>query len=109
MTLRHWRVVRPPEICISPLIYGGHQERNRRGGTESVPLIVGMGKAAELARKHLPDYDKKVRPLRDVLEEGILSSDSKHRIERPQNAAARQHLKHYLPRHRIRRAVNPSR
>jgi len=52
-----------------------------------VPLIVGMGKAAELARKHLPDYDKKVRPLRtfaapkwlrprrrDALEEGILSS-----------------------------------
>jgi cysteine desulfurase len=29
---------------FSPLVYGGHQERNRRGGTESVPLIVGMGK-----------------------------------------------------------------
>jgi cysteine desulfurase len=39
-----------------------------------VPLIVGMGKAAELARKHLPDYEKKVRPLRDELEEGILGS-----------------------------------
>ena len=57
---------------VSPFIHGGHQERNLRGGTESVPLIVGMGKAAELAHKTLPGYDKKVRPLRDALEEGIL-------------------------------------
>jgi cysteine desulfurase len=59
---------------FSPMIHGGHQERNLRGGTECVPLIVGVGKAAEVARKHLPGYEKKVRPLRDGLEEGILSS-----------------------------------
>ena len=46
----------------SPFIHGGHQERNLRRGTESVPLIVGMGKAAELAHKHLPEYDKKSAP-----------------------------------------------
>jgi cysteine desulfurase len=59
---------------ISPYVYGGHQERGLRGGTESVPLIVGMGKAAQLACKHLLDYEKKVRPLRDKLEDGILNS-----------------------------------
>jgi cysteine desulfurase len=62
------------KMPISPYVYGGHQERGLRGGTESVPLIIGMGKAAQLARKHLPDYDKKVRPLRDMLEQGILDS-----------------------------------
>ena len=59
---------------FSPLIHGGHQERGQRGGTECVPLIVGLGKAAELARAQLPDYEKTVRPLRDALEEGILGS-----------------------------------
>jgi len=59
---------------FSPLIHGGHQERNLRGGTESVPLIVGLGKAADLARKNVAGYERKVRPLRDALEEGILAS-----------------------------------
>jgi cysteine desulfurase len=61
---------------FSPFVRGGHQERDLRGGTENVALIVGLGKAAEVARKHLPDYDQKVRPLRDALEDGLLTTIS---------------------------------
>jgi len=59
---------------FSPFVTGGHQERNLRGGTECVPLIVGLGKAAELSRKHLQAYETRVRPMRDALEEDILDS-----------------------------------
>jgi cysteine desulfurase len=59
---------------FSPFVLGGHQERSLRGGTESVPLIISMGKAAELARKHQRGYNTKVRPLRDALEDGVLNS-----------------------------------
>jgi cysteine desulfurase len=45
-----------------------------RGGTENVPLIVGLGKAAELARKDLLKYDATVRLLRNTLEDEILHS-----------------------------------
>jgi cysteine desulfurase len=58
---------------IKPLVIGGPQERERRGGTENVPGIVGMGKAAELAAMHLPDIQR-VSALRDRLERGILGS-----------------------------------
>ena len=56
-----------------PFLVGGHQERGRRGGTENVPGIVALGKAAELARQHLPNIEQE-RKLRDRLEEGILST-----------------------------------
>jgi len=64
---------------IRPLMYGGHQERGRRPGTENVPGIVSMGKAAELALRHLPD-EEGVRELRDRLENAILSGFSNVRL-----------------------------
>ena len=59
---------------FSPFIIGGHQENNRRGGTESVPLVVALGKAAELAARNMEAENTKVRALRDRLEKEILAS-----------------------------------
>jgi cysteine desulfurase len=59
---------------IEPLFYGGAHERSRRAGTENVPGIVALGKAAQLA-KHALDRadDQKMALLRDSLEQGILT------------------------------------
>jgi len=57
--------------AFSPFIVGGHQEKGRRAGTENVPYIVGLGKAAELAEKNLEKENLYVKKLRDKLEEGI--------------------------------------
>ncbi|WP_420969406.1 cysteine desulfurase NifS [Bradyrhizobium sp. B120] len=55
-----------------PLIWGGAQERRRRGGTENIPGIVGLGKAAELAVERLEPERVRIGALRDRLEQGIL-------------------------------------
>ena len=59
---------------LTPLINGGHQERGLRAGTENVPYIAGMGKAAELAKSGLVYEGSEVKRLRDKLEEGILKN-----------------------------------
>jgi cysteine desulfurase len=57
---------------FSPFMIGGHQEKGRRGGTENVPYIIGLGKACELAKKHLDEENTKVNALRDYLEAKLL-------------------------------------
>jgi cysteine desulfurase len=73
---------------LRPLFYGGRHERSRRAGTENVPGIVGLGKAAQLAKESLDhesldrdsldrspnkNDDKKMAMLRDRLQQGILA------------------------------------
>jgi len=61
-------------VRFRPFITGGHQERNRRAGTENVASIVGLGKAAELAKKNMRYENTEVKALRDRLETSLLSS-----------------------------------
>jgi cysteine desulfurase len=58
---------------LTPLLQGGHQERNRRAGTHNVAGIVGLGKACEIAAVNLQSNAAHMRRLRDKLEQGVLS------------------------------------
>lgn len=59
---------------VRSLLLGGHQEAGRRGGTENVPYIVGLGRACELAARNQADEMTRVAALRDRLQRGILSA-----------------------------------
>lgn len=52
-------------VPFEKFISGGHQERNKRAGTENVTGIVGIGKAIELAYENLDEHNKKIKELRD--------------------------------------------
>jgi len=54
-------------------LVGGHQEKSRRGGTENVASVVGLGAACELAGQHIDDENTRVRAMRDRLEQGLMS------------------------------------
>jgi len=57
---------------FAPFLIGGHQEHGRRGGTENVVSIIGLGKACALAEEHMEDENNRVKAMRDKLEQGLL-------------------------------------
>ena len=61
-------------MTFPPFMIGGHQERNRRGGTENVASIIGMGKAAEVASSRIDSDAPRITKLRDQLEALLLGS-----------------------------------
>src|SRR5437763_17120316 len=69
---------------LKQLLYGGHHQRGMRPGTENVAGIVGLGKAAEIARQTLANDAKRLSALRDQLEHGLL-----HRVPHSRINAAR--------------------
>ncbi|MEK7879853.1 MAG: IscS subfamily cysteine desulfurase [candidate division NC10 bacterium] len=63
-----------PRVRIAPMIDGGGHERGMRSGTVPVPLVVGFGKAAEIAREVMAEESARLKLLRDKLQDKILSS-----------------------------------
>ncbi len=59
-------------IRITSFLHGGHHERNRRAGTENVPALVGLGKAAELGACRIEEKTRRLTELRDRLHKGIM-------------------------------------
>jgi len=68
---------------LRQLLYGGHHQRGFRPGTENVAGIVGLGKAAELARLSLEKDAARISRLRDTLEQGILARVPDSRVNSP--------------------------
>ena len=59
---------------FAPYLIGGHQEANRRAGTENTASIIGIGKAAEVAKGSVEQETTRIAPLRDRLEDGLIAT-----------------------------------
>ena len=100
-------------IPFAPLIYGGHQERMRRGGTENVASCIGLGEACRIAGAGLEDERRELARLRDKLEAGVLASvpevhvngDKAHRLPNTSSISFRfiegESILMYLDMHNI--------
>jgi cysteine desulfurase len=64
---------RNPHVSLEPIMYGGGHEHDLRSGTLAVPLIVGLGKACEIAGRVMQKESKRIGALRDRLHDGICS------------------------------------
>ena len=91
---------------FEPLLRGGPQERRRRGGTENVPGIVGLGVAAALAARELRERSREHARLRDRLWEGIAAKIPRVRRNGAEARGAVQHAERGVRRRR-RRAAAP--
>lgn len=61
-------------VKLTPLLHGGHHEKNRRASTENVAGIVGFGKAAELVLKNMKEDSSRMKDLSDRLHKGIMEN-----------------------------------
>lgn len=77
-----------PRVKLTPLQYGGGHEKGMRSGTLNVPGIVGLGKAAEIAVDSMEEESLRLRELRDLLLNGLLSLEG---------TALNGHVDHLLP------------
>src|SRR2546423_7845759 len=68
-------------VRLTKQMTGGHHERDRRAGTENVPGIVGLGRAAELARLHLNERGEWMRQLRDYFEQQVIAHILEVRVD----------------------------
>lgn len=65
---------------FQPFLIGGHQERGKRGSTENVPSIIGLGMACELAMQNMNEENTRVKILRDRLEKGLITAIPNARV-----------------------------
>ena len=78
---------------FAPFLIGGHQEHGRRGGTENVASIIGLGKACEMSGLRMEEENTRVKSMRDNLEQGLLdriphSMLNGHKTERLPNTTS---------------------